>query len=113
MFEKQARAEIFDISKALFSCKMTEGSSVFYHVFKLHGYILRLEAMGVPVPTEQIIDLILSSLPPSFDGFVMDYNIHGMNNTLPKGERSLEEELPKVLSRKEEDWTNQLRSHGV
>jgi hypothetical protein len=26
--------------------------------------------------------MILKSLPPSFDGFVMNYNMHGMNKTL-------------------------------
>ena len=56
MFQQQARAERYEISQALLDCKMAEGSSV--------------------------TDLILKSLPPSYVGFVMNFNMHGMNKTL-------------------------------
>lgn len=82
MYGKQARAERFEISQALLDCKMVDGSSVSAHVIKLHGYVQRLEALGVPFPPELGTDIILNSLPPSFDGFVMNYNMHGMNKTL-------------------------------
>src|SRR6266480_600345 len=61
---------------------MAEGSSVSAHVIKLQGYIQRLEALGVPFPKDFGTDLILKSLPPSFAGFVMNFNMHGMNKTL-------------------------------
>ena len=61
---------------------MAEGSSVSAHVIKLHGYVQRLEALGVPFPAELGTDIILNSLPTSFAGFVMNYNMHGMNKTL-------------------------------
>jgi hypothetical protein len=48
MFQQQARAERYEISQALLDCKMAEGSSVSAHVIKLHGYVQRLEALGVP-----------------------------------------------------------------
>src|SRR5664279_4437422 len=70
MFQKQARSERFEISQALLNCKMVEGSSVNAHVIKLHGYVQRLEALGVPFPPEHGTDLILNSLPPSFAGSV-------------------------------------------
>ena len=82
MFQQQARAERYEISQALLDCKMAEGSSVSAHVIKLHGYVQRLEALGVPIPVELGTDLVLKSLPPSFAGFVMNYNMHGMNKTL-------------------------------
>jgi hypothetical protein len=84
MFQQQARAERFEISQALLDCKMAEGSSVSTHVIKLHGYIQRLEALGVPFPMEFGTDLILKSLPPSYAAFVMNYNMHGMNKSLGK-----------------------------
>jgi hypothetical protein len=61
---------------------MDKGSSVSAHVIKLQGYIQRLEALGVPFPMDFGTHMILKSLPPSFDGFVMNYNMHGMNKTL-------------------------------
>ena len=82
MFQQQARAERYEISQALLDCKMAEGSSVSAHVIKLHGYVQRLEALGVPFPAELGTDIILKSLPPSYDGFVMNFNMHGMNKTL-------------------------------
>ena len=44
--------------------------------------VQRLEALGVPFPMEFGTDLILKSLPPSYAGFVMNFNMHGMNKTL-------------------------------
>ena len=82
MFEKHARAERFEISQALLDCKMAEESLVSAHVIKLHGYVQRLEALGVPFPKEFGTDLILNSLPPSFAGFVMNLNMQGVNNSL-------------------------------
>ena len=45
-------------------------------------YVQRLEALGIPFPSELGTDIILKSLPPSYAGFVMNFNMHGMNKTL-------------------------------
>jgi hypothetical protein len=84
LFQQQARAERYEISQSLIDCKMAEGSSVSAHVIKLQGYIQRLEVLGVPLPADFGTDMILKSLPPSFAGFVLNYNMHGMNKTLAK-----------------------------
>jgi hypothetical protein len=52
------------------------------HVIKLQGYIQKLETLGVPFPAHFGTDMILKSLPPSFVGYVMNYNMHGMNKSL-------------------------------
>jgi hypothetical protein len=82
LLQQQARDERYEILQALIDCKMAEGSSISAHVIKLQGYIQRLEALGVPFPVDFGTDMILKSLPPSFTGFVMNYNMHGMNKTL-------------------------------
>jgi hypothetical protein len=61
---------------------MAKGSSVSAHVIKLQGYIQRLEVLGIPFPADFGTDMILKSLQPSFVGFVMNYNMHGMNKSL-------------------------------
>ena len=40
--------------------------------------------MGVNLPDDCIIDRVLQSLPPSYKSFVMNYNMQGMNKTIPE-----------------------------
>ena len=61
---------------------MEEHSSVSEHVVKMSGYVQRLNALECKIPNELTIDRVLQSLPPSFKGFVMNYNMHGMAKTL-------------------------------
>src|SRR6266536_3387448 len=64
--------------KALMECKMAEGSSVGEHVVKMIGYAERLKTLEFPLPPGHMMDMLLSSLPLSYDGFVMNYNMSGM-----------------------------------
>ena len=82
LFQQQARAERYEISKALFECKMKEGDSVSQHILKLAGYWQRLEALGLKFPAELATDLVLASLPVSYNGFIMNYNMNGMNKSV-------------------------------
>ena len=61
LFQKQARTERYEISKALFDCKMAEGSSVSQHVLRLSGHMQRLDTLGFQSPKSWA--LILFSLP--------------------------------------------------
>ncbi|KAK8680566.1 hypothetical protein V6N13_109508 [Hibiscus sabdariffa] len=46
IYEGQARQERYETSKALFQCKMTEGTPVGAHVIKMMGYVQTLEKLG-------------------------------------------------------------------
>jgi hypothetical protein len=48
------------------------------HVIKMFGYGTRLLTLGFPIPPELSTDLVLASLPPSYNGFIMNYNMNGM-----------------------------------
>ena len=61
---------------------MEEHSSVYEHVVTLGGYIQRLIQLGCVIPDELITDRVLQSLPLSYKGFVLNYNMQGMNKTL-------------------------------
>ncbi|KAK8636396.1 hypothetical protein V6N13_124142 [Hibiscus sabdariffa] len=63
IYEGQARQERYETSKALFQCKMTEGTPVGAHVIKMMGYVQTLEKLGFPLKNELATDLILQSLP--------------------------------------------------
>ena len=82
MFQEQARQERFTTTKALNACKMTLGTSVSAHVLKMKGLIYQLDKLGAPISNELAIDMILGSLPESYDQFVMNYNVHHMEKSI-------------------------------
>ena len=82
MFQKQARQERYETTKALHSCKMAEGASVSAHVLKMKGYIEHLDRLGFPLSQELATDLILSSLPDSYGQFVINYNMNEMDKSI-------------------------------
>ncbi|KAK8701343.1 hypothetical protein V6N13_019731 [Hibiscus sabdariffa] len=84
IYEGQARQERYETSKALFQCKMTEGTPVGAHVIKMMGYVQTLEKLGFPLKNELATDLILQSLPGSFKPFVLNFNMNEINKTLPQ-----------------------------
>ncbi|KAK8499664.1 hypothetical protein V6N12_002136 [Hibiscus sabdariffa] len=84
IYEGQARQERYETSKALFQCKMSEGSLVGAHVIKMMGYIQALEKLGFPLNDELAIDIVLQSLPDSFNQFVLNFNMNEINKILPQ-----------------------------
>ena len=61
---------------------MAEGTSVRAHVLKMKGYIEHLDRLGFPLSQELATDLILNSLPDSYDQFVMNYNMNAMDKSI-------------------------------
>ncbi|MQJ84105.1 hypothetical protein EI014_25435, partial [Escherichia coli] len=51
---------------------------------KMSGYSNHLAELGIEIPQEAITDRILQSLPPSYKGFVLNYNMQGMEKTIPE-----------------------------
>ena len=84
IFQANARVERYEVSNKFYSCKMEENSSVSEHILKMSGYNNHLIQMGVKLPDDCVIDRILQSLPPSYKSFVMNYNMQGMNKTIPE-----------------------------
>src|SRR4051812_29647067 len=63
---------------------MEENSSVSEHILRMSGYHNHLTHLGVNLPDDSVIDRVLQSLPPSYKGFVMNYNMQGMEKTIPE-----------------------------
>src|SRR3954447_14471211 len=84
VFRAHARVERYEVSDKFFSCKMEENSSVSEHILKMSGLHHRLTQLEVNLPDEAVIDRILQSLPPSYKSFVMNYNMQGMEKTIPE-----------------------------
>jgi hypothetical protein len=82
MFENQARAERYDISKALFACKLAEGIPVSPHVIKMIGYIETLTKLGCDIKDDLATDVILQSLLASYESFTINFHMNGMEKTV-------------------------------
>jgi hypothetical protein len=78
MFENQVRAEMYNISKALFTCKPAEGSPVNPHVIKMMGYIGTMDKLGCNLKYDLNTDMILQSLSVSYESFVMNFHMNDM-----------------------------------
>ena len=49
--------------------------------YQYHNHLTQL---GVDLPVGCVIDRVLQSLPPSYKGFVINYNMQRMNKTIPE-----------------------------
>ena len=81
-FHKKARQERYDVVKALMACKLKEGESVCPHVQKMQRYVEQLHSLNVSFDDELAIDMVLNSLPPSYDQFVLTYHLNNTETTL-------------------------------
>ncbi|XP_071727618.1 uncharacterized protein [Rutidosis leptorrhynchoides] len=82
MFQQQARQQCFETVRALHACKMTEGTSISSYVLKMKSYIDQLERLGSSIGPELAINLILNSLPKSYDQFVLNYNMNNLEKSI-------------------------------
>jgi hypothetical protein len=82
MFDNQARAERYNISKALFACKLAEGNSVSPHVIKMMSYIETMTKLGCEIKDELATNVILPSLPMSYEPFIMNFHMNDMEKTV-------------------------------
>jgi len=104
MFQEQARTERYQTVKSLIECKLPIDGPVSPHVIKMMGYIDNLAKLDCPISQELATDLILQSLPSSYDQFVMNYNMNNLTKTLTElhgmlktAEPNIKKDTPNVL----------------
>ncbi|KAL0394580.1 UNVERIFIED_CONTAM: hypothetical protein Slati_4424200, partial [Sesamum latifolium] len=68
-------------TKAFFGIKMTEGSCVQSHGVKMLS-LVELEDLKAEFDNDTYIDVILQSLPPSYDTFIINYNMNGLEKMI-------------------------------
>ncbi|KAK4403172.1 Retrovirus-related Pol polyprotein from transposon TNT 1-94 [Sesamum angolense] len=91
-------------TKEFFRAKMTEGSSVQEHEVKMLSLVEKLEDLKVGLENDTSIDVILQSLPPSYDPFIVNFNMNGLEksineliNILVQYEATIKKYAPSVL----------------
>ncbi|KAL0416262.1 UNVERIFIED_CONTAM: hypothetical protein Slati_3458100 [Sesamum latifolium] len=105
-------------TKAFFGTKMAEGSSVHSHGVKMLSLMEKLEDLKVGLNNDTYIDVILQSLPPSCDPFIVNYNmnvleksIHELINMLVQYEAKIHKFEPAILVG--EDLTSKVKGKGA
>ena len=83
IFQANAWVERYEVSNKFYSCKMEENCSVSEYILKMSGYHNHFTQLGYKLPVDSVIDGVLKSLPPSYKGFMMNYNMQGMPKTIP------------------------------
>ncbi|KAL0345817.1 UNVERIFIED_CONTAM: hypothetical protein Sradi_4413000 [Sesamum radiatum] len=69
-------------TKVFFGTKMTEGSSVQSHEVKMLFLVENLKDLKAGLNNDTYIDVILQSLPPSYDTFIVNYNTDGLEKSI-------------------------------
>ncbi|KAL0361560.1 UNVERIFIED_CONTAM: hypothetical protein Sradi_3840500 [Sesamum radiatum] len=69
-------------TKAFFGTKMTEGSSIHSHGVKMLSLVEKLEDLKAELNHDTYIHVILQSLPPSCDPFIVNYNMNGLEKSI-------------------------------
>ena len=82
LYLKQARTEHYEIMKQSWECKMAESGSISEHVIKLVGYTQRLSALRFVIRMTLVTDILLASRPSSYNGFIMNYKMNGLDKTI-------------------------------
>ncbi|KAL0283944.1 UNVERIFIED_CONTAM: hypothetical protein Sradi_7212900 [Sesamum radiatum] len=105
-------------TKAFFLTKMTEGSSVQSHGVTMLSLVEKLEDLKAGFDNDTYIDVILQSLPPSYDPFIVNYNMNGLEksiheliNMLVQYEATTHKSEPSVLVR--EASTSKAKGKGA
>ncbi|KAL0400112.1 UNVERIFIED_CONTAM: hypothetical protein Sradi_2354500 [Sesamum radiatum] len=89
--------------EAFFKTKMAEGSSVHGHGIKMLSLVEKLEDLKVRFNNDTYIDVILQSLPLSYDPFIVKYmnvlekSINELINMLVQYEATTDNSVPAVL----------------
>ena len=84
VFRTHAHVERYETFDKYFAYKMEENSSASEHVLRMSEYYNHLNQVEVNIPDKIVIDRVLQSLSPSYQNFMMNYNMQGMTETIPK-----------------------------
>ncbi|KAK4404364.1 hypothetical protein Sango_0805000 [Sesamum angolense] len=95
---------IYVATKAFFETKMAKRLSVQSHGVKMLSLVQKVEGLKIGLDNDTTIDVILQSLPPSYDLFIINYNMNGLEkyineliNMLVQYEAMAHKSTPTVL----------------
>ncbi|KAK4384353.1 hypothetical protein Sango_3069300 [Sesamum angolense] len=95
----------YAVTKAFFGARMIEGSSVREHGVMMLSLVEKLKILQADLEKEETyVDVILQSLPPTYNQFIINYNmigheksLHELINMLVQYEATIEKSAPSAL----------------
>ena len=90
MFGDQGRPARQQAMKVLMNSKMVEGTPVREHLLKMFDSLNVLEVLGAEIDGESQVDIILESLPESFNNFKLNYGMNKLSLSLSELMSSLQ-----------------------
>ncbi|KAI3700262.1 hypothetical protein L2E82_44884 [Cichorium intybus] len=88
-FRKQEHIERREVVKAFTNGKPKDGESICTHMQRMHGYVERLRKLEMSVHEDLVVDIVLNSLPSSYDQFTLVYHLNNNQATLAELHRML------------------------
>ncbi|XP_073133409.1 uncharacterized protein [Henckelia pumila] len=82
LYGVQTRSERHATVKELMTTRLRKGASAHEHGVRMIGLIEKLVRLDVVMPAELLTDILLLSLPSSFDGFVVNFNMNKLETIL-------------------------------
>ena len=84
MFGVQSRSAKQMVMKQIMNTRMSEGTPVRDHMIKMIGLFNELGDLGVDVDWETQNNMVLETLPPSFNHFKLNYSMNKLEWSLNK-----------------------------
>ncbi|KAG6497235.1 hypothetical protein ZIOFF_045128 [Zingiber officinale] len=82
LFGHQSRAARHEVMRKLMTTTMSEGTPVRDHILKMMAYLNKIQILGVEIDGKTQVDIILQTLPRSFEQFRLNYNMNKREYTL-------------------------------
>ncbi|XP_075507652.1 uncharacterized protein LOC142544494 [Primulina tabacum] len=82
LYGEQTRLHRHVTNKELMTSRLREATSVHEHCVRMIGLIEKLVGLDMVIPNELSTNIILLSLPLSFDGFVMNLKMKSWRSAL-------------------------------
>ncbi|KAL0413563.1 UNVERIFIED_CONTAM: hypothetical protein Sradi_1558000 [Sesamum radiatum] len=84
IYIRYSRHTRFAACKELFRAKVIKGSSVHDHDVNMLSLVEKLSGLNMILDNDTYIDVFLQLLPPPFDQFVVNYNMNGLEKSIPE-----------------------------
>ncbi|KAL2235863.1 UNVERIFIED_CONTAM: hypothetical protein Sindi_1318500 [Sesamum indicum] len=72
----------YAVTKVFFGTKIVEGSSVQNQRVKMRSLVEKFGDLKAGLDNDTYIDVILQLLPPSYDPFIINYNMNGLEKSI-------------------------------
>lgn len=119
MFGEQNRVAKQTAMKAFLTTKMVEGSSVREHILMMMSLLNDLEILGAVIDKESQVEMVLQTLPDSFEQFRLNYNMNKMDlslakllNELKAAESIIKHQAPPVAFMFDKPWSSSSKPKG-